>query len=85
MGTCPIRGVVGGLRDFSKVNGACDREWNFTTESSGKPDTQIEMSDDTAWKLFTKALPEAVAIERVKISGNLELGKPILKMVSVMA
>ena len=43
------------------------------------------MSADTAWKLFTKALPEDVALEKIKISGNLELGKPILKMVSVMA
>lgn len=77
-----------------KVNGPCDEEWkikfqdqkwNFTTDSIGTPDTLIEMSADTAWKLFTKALPETVAIQTVKISGNHELGKPILKMVSVMA
>jgi uncharacterized protein (TIGR03083 family) len=77
-----------------KVNGPCDEEWrikfqdqrwSFTSDVRGKFDTLIEMSADTAWKLFTKALPELVAIERVKISGNKELGKPILKMVSVMA
>lgn len=77
-----------------KVNGPCDEEWrinfqnqkwNFTADSSAAPDTEIEMSGDTAWKLLTKGLPEAIAIERVKISGSPALGRPILKMVSVMA
>jgi uncharacterized protein (TIGR03083 family) len=77
-----------------KVSGPCDevwtikfqnQKWNFTADSIGTPNTLIEMSADTAWKLFTKALPESVTLERVKISGNPELGKPILKMVSVMA
>lgn len=62
-----------------------DKKWVFTSEENHAPDAHIEMSADTAWKLFTKALPEDVAIEKIKISGNLELGKPILKMVSVMA
>jgi uncharacterized protein (TIGR03083 family) len=58
--------------------------WSFS-ESQKTPDTIIEMSGETAWKLFTKALPETVAMEQIKISGNTELGKPILKMLSVMA
>jgi uncharacterized protein (TIGR03083 family) len=58
--------------------------WSFS-ESKKTPETIIEMSGDTAWKLFTKALPEAVAAEKIKISGNTEYGKPILKMLSVMA
>jgi hypothetical protein len=62
-----------------------NQKWNFTSQTISAPDTQIEMSADTAWKLFTKALPETVASEKIKISGNQELGKPIFKMTSVMA
>lgn len=60
-------------------------KWNFITKEKSAPDTIIEMSGDTSWKLFTKALTEAAASEKIKVSGNQELGKPILKMVSVMA
>lgn len=62
-----------------------NHQWNFISESDKTPDTHIEMSGDTAWKLFTNALPEAVAQEKLKISGNIDLGRPILKMLSVMA
>ena len=59
--------------------------WNFVSETNHTPDTYIEMHGDTAWKLFTKALPETIAHEKIMISGNAELGKRIFKMVSVMA
>jgi uncharacterized protein (TIGR03083 family) len=61
------------------------QQWNFTSQINGMPHTTVEMNGDTAWKLFTKALPESVASEKIKISGNQELGKPIFKMTSVMA
>ncbi len=60
------------------------KKWIFT-DSRKNSDTVIEMSGDTAWKLFTNALPETAVMERIKISGNTDLGKPILKMLSVMA
>lgn len=60
------------------------KKWGFT-DSRKNPDTVIEMSGDTAWKLFTKALTETAVTEKIKISGNTDLGKPILKMLSVMA
>lgn len=62
-----------------------NQKWNFTSQTNSTPDTQIEMSADTAWKLFTKALPETIASEKIMIYGKQELGKPIFKMVSVMA
>jgi len=61
------------------------KKWIFISKSASTPDTSIEISADTAWKLFTKALPETEASQKIKIAGNQELGKPILKMVSVMA
>lgn len=67
-------------RIISKDNG-----WKFTSVNDAIADTRIEMSGDTAWKLFTKALPEVAAKEKINISGDLKLGQPIFKMVSVMA
>jgi len=61
------------------------QQWNFISDTISTPAVAIEMSGNTSWKLFTKALPEAIAIEKIQITGNQELGKPILKMVSVMA
>jgi uncharacterized protein (TIGR03083 family) len=62
-----------------------NHQWNFISDSNKTPETIIEMSGDIAWRLFTKALPETVAQEKIKITGNSKLGKPILKMLSVMA
>lgn len=62
-----------------------DHQWRFTTESYDSPLTTIEMNGDIAWKLFTKALSEKEAMEKIKISGDNKFGLPILKMVSVMA
>jgi len=60
-------------------------KWSFTSAAVSSPDTYIEMSGATAWKLFTKAFSESQVLEKIKISGKKELGSPILKMVSVMA
>jgi len=77
-----------------KVNGASggawrlmseNQTWKFIANTDYSPHATVEMNPDTAWKLFTKALPEDLAAEKIKISGDLRLGKPILKMVSVMA
>lgn len=59
-------------------------KWDFTSIDL-EAETSIEMTGDTSWKLFTKALSESAILEKIKISGNQNLGKPILKMVSVMA
>lgn len=58
--------------------------WKFS-DDLGEIATTIELDPDTSWKLFTKALQKEEAIERVKISGDQRLGKPIFKMLSVMA
>lgn len=61
------------------------QQWTFKPEKNSTPNTFIEMNADTAWKHFTKALPAQIALEKIKISGNQELGEPIFKMVSIMA
>lgn len=61
-----------------------DQTWKFS-DNPVEIITRIELDPDTSWKLFTKALQKEEAVERVKISGDQRLGKPIFKMLSVMA
>ncbi len=54
-------------------------------ESEGDPvDTRIVMDDDTAWRLFTKNISERAAIDRMRVSGDRELGELIARTVSFM-
>jgi len=46
---------------------------------------EIILDPDTAWKLFTKGMNGADAEKKIKFNGEVELGKPILSMLSVMA
>jgi len=75
------------------VTGEAGGEWKIRREHSGwkfsddlgELATTVELHPDTSWKLFTKALQKEEAVERVKISGDQRLGKPVFKMLSVMA
>lgn len=62
-----------------------DKNWLFQKNLSANPQAEIILDPDTAWKLFTKGMSGAEAESKIKFSGNLELGKPILSMLSVMA
>jgi len=65
-----------------KVNGDSGGEWriksynntwSFVSESDSAPDTVIEISGDTAWKLFTRALPETEATAKINPKMSLEI------------
>jgi uncharacterized protein (TIGR03083 family) len=61
------------------------QQWKFTSESNKSAITSVAMNGDTAWKLFTKALSEEEALKKISINGDQAFGRPISKMVSVMA
>lgn len=61
-----------------------DNGWKFTDKSDSAA-CRIELDPDTAWKLFTKGISPQEAEKKIKISGEVELGKPILSMLAVMA
>lgn len=75
-----VTGEVGGEWKIKRG----DSKWKFS-DDPGEVAATIELDPETSWKLFTKALQKEEAAEKVKISGNQELGLPILKMLSVMA
>lgn len=74
-----IVGGSGGCWNIQYQSG----KWNFVSDASSYA-TIITLQPDTAWKLFTKALTTQQAEEQVTITGNEELGAPLLKMIAVM-
>jgi hypothetical protein len=62
--------------------------WKQIAESVGKPTAQFSITQDSAWKLFTKRLDRPEALRRfpdIRIEGDRELGSHVIDMVSVMA
>ena len=62
-----------------------NKNWVLQKSHSGNIQAEINIDPDTAWKLFTKGLSGVEAERKIKFTGNRELGKPILSMLSVMA
>lgn len=62
-----------------------DEGWVLRKATRLEPDARIEMSPDTAWRLFSKGITPQEALEHITITGNRELGMVALGMVSVMA
>lgn len=60
-------------------------DWQLTKEISGSPAAVINITPGTAWKLFSKGITPAVALNSVTITGNNALGEVALQMVAVMA
>jgi len=50
-----------------------------------KPEAVINLKPDTAWKLFTKGMTAAAAIEKSELRGDDKLTQPLFGMLSVMA
>jgi len=59
--------------------------WVLNQEEVLEADTEVEIQSDLAWKLFSKNIRYEDLSKGVKISGNENLGKVVLEMVSVMA
>lgn len=62
--------------------------WIQTTESPTTPVARFKISQDSAWKLFTKRLDRTEALRRfpdIHIEGDIALGNQVIDMVSVMA
>lgn len=82
--TIEITGNAGGQWFLLRQGG----EWVQVTEVTGNPTARFTISQDSAWKLFTKRLDRKTALTRfpdIQIEGDVELGSHMLDMVSIMA
>ena len=75
---------ISGVIDDSWILATQNGQWRLFKSNDDQAETKIEMSDDTAWCLFTKNISEKEALKRIQISGNQKLGKLISKTVSYM-
>ncbi|MEX0904930.1 MAG: maleylpyruvate isomerase N-terminal domain-containing protein [Balneolaceae bacterium] len=58
--------------------------WQLFKADTDQTNNQVEMDDDTAWRMFTKNITEHEALNRIEVTGDQKLGKLIAKTVSFM-
>jgi uncharacterized protein (TIGR03083 family) len=62
-----------------------NKAWILSKISPGEWKSRIEIPEDIAWKVFTKAFFQAKLPPEIKTQGDAELAKPFLAAVAVMA
>jgi uncharacterized protein (TIGR03083 family) len=60
-------------------------KWDLYSGRHPKPGGRVDLSQDTAWRLFSKGLDPRLARTRVSISGDQDLGTAFLRTLSIMA
>jgi uncharacterized protein (TIGR03083 family) len=76
-----IQGEAGGVWTLVR---AADG-WHLFTGSDGSPSATVSLSQDAAWKLFSKGLTPDQARRSINIDGDLRLGQPMLGALAIMA
>ena len=59
--------------------------WRLFAGSDGSAGTRVSLSQDTAWKLFSKGLSPEQAQRNIRMDGDLRLGQPLLGALAIMA
>ena len=76
-----IHGEAGGAWALSSQDG----RWQLFEGEAPAPNASVSLSDDTAWRIFTKGLSREEAAQRVRIEGDQELGSVLLSALAIMA
>jgi uncharacterized protein (TIGR03083 family) len=76
-----IVGEAGGVWSLVRE----DDSWRLCSGADRKPAASVSLKQDTAWKLFSKALSPQAARAQIRIEGDRSLGEPILHALAVMA
>lgn len=76
------------------VTGEAGGTWSVVREQDrwqlyqGKPDhtqAEVELPEDTAWRLFTKGIPQETARQEAMLSGDMRLAEKVLETVAIIA
>jgi uncharacterized protein (TIGR03083 family) len=76
-----IQGEAGGVWTLLR---AADG-WHLLVGSNHAPTANVSLSQETAWKLFSKGLSPEQAQRSVSIDGDLRLGQPMLGALAIIA
>jgi uncharacterized protein (TIGR03083 family) len=83
-----------GTRVHLLISGEAGGQWSLRREQGtwilGKigtkpPDAQVVLDQETAWRLFTKGIGKAEALQRAILTGNERLAMKVLDTVSIIA
>lgn len=72
---------IGGIWSIVKT----DKGWNLDKGENFNPTSKIVSDPETVWKLFSKSWKPEQVMDKVKITGNIDLAKQALNIVAVMA
>ena len=75
---------ISGVVDDSWLLKGSKEGWNLFKSDGFDTDASIRMDDETAWKLFSKAISEEEALDRLVTDGDPKLTNPIAKTTSFM-
>jgi uncharacterized protein (TIGR03083 family) len=59
--------------------------WRLFAGSDSSAGTRVSLSQETAWKLFSKGLSPEQARRSINLDGDLRLGQPLLGALAIMA
>ena len=76
-----VAGEAGG--DWTVRRG--EAGWELFAGAASAAAASVRLSDDTAWRLFSKGLPPDAARERCRIEGDQILGTAVLGALAIMA
>jgi uncharacterized protein (TIGR03083 family) len=76
-----IGGEAGGVWTLKRTADG----WRLFAGSDSSADTRVSLSQDTAWKLFSKGLSPEQARRTIHMDGDLRLGQPLLGALAIMA
>jgi uncharacterized protein (TIGR03083 family) len=79
--TLTIAGASGGQWSLRQEEG----DWRFYEGALDRPDAQVILDEDVAWRLFTRGLGQHQAWEHVALIGDRALGMRVFEMVSIIA
>lgn len=59
--------------------------WGLYAATDLEPETTVSMSEDAAWRMFTKGISAEALAEASQISGNATLGEQLLNTIAILA
>jgi len=62
-----------------------NRAWELSSESVGRFASEVEFSQEIAWRIFTKGIAKEAARSQIVVTGDRNLGLHILNVIAVMA
>jgi uncharacterized protein (TIGR03083 family) len=63
----------------------CNQQWQLIKDAEGPIQSEVTLSQQIAWRLFTKGINKEAARAEMTIMGDEKLGGEIINMLSVMA